>query len=386
MAPGTSSLSRHNPMTLASVPPTPRGRSASQRIRQFAYLRCRPQLEELERRDLPATLTPLVLLDFGTSSSPAAPGYTAVPVGSYTSALGYGWQKTSQLSAVDRGTADPLTRDFHQGRDNTFLVNVPNGSYDVVVTLGDAKAAHDQMAIWIEGQQVASGLSTSAGQFLQRTYRVQVSDGQLTLRIADSGGASRYFAFDALALLPVSVTPTVGIGGPYAGTAGSPIAFAATAAEPGSPAFTYSWNFGDGTSSDQRAPTHIYAAGGAYNVSLTVTDGAGNRTTVTTTATVSPVQTFRSVSGVYSLCVPNGAVPQVIFANPNIDGIALRATWDMIETADGVYDWSYLDSQIAAAAAAGKKVTLSIPAGIDTPDWVYDAGAASFSFIDKLSP
>lgn len=36
-----------------------------------------------------------------------------------------------------------------------------------------------------------------------------------------------------------------------------------------------SWNFGDGTTSTATNPSKTYAAGGTYNVTLTVTDNAG---------------------------------------------------------------------------------------------------------------
>lgn len=38
---------------------------------------------------------------------------------------------------------------------------------------------------------------------------------------------------------------------------------------------SWSWSFGDGGTSTQRSPSHTYAAGGTYAVSLTVTDGDG---------------------------------------------------------------------------------------------------------------
>jgi hypothetical protein len=110
------------------------------------------------------------------------------------------------------------------------------------------------------------------------------------------------------------------------------------------------------------------------------------RNLYTADAATTSATTDHSVSGIYSLGIPDAPIPQAILANPSVDGVALRATWDHIETADGVFDWSYLDSQVSAATAAGKKISLSIAAGIDTPAWVYQAGAASFTFIDKSSP
>jgi PKD repeat protein len=41
---------------------------------------------------------------------------------------------------------------------------------------------------------------------------------------------------------------------------------------------TYSWNFGDGTTSNEENPVHTYAATGNYTVSLTVTNSCGSNT------------------------------------------------------------------------------------------------------------
>ena len=52
---------------------------------------------------------------------------------------------------------------------------------------------------------------------------------------------------------------------------------------------TYQWNFGDAGTSTGINPNHVYAAGGTYNVSLTVINGAGCVSTSTQTVTVAPI-------------------------------------------------------------------------------------------------
>jgi len=49
---------------------------------------------------------------------------------------------------------------------------------------------------------------------------------------------------------------------------------------------TWQWDFGDGYSSAEQHPTHIYASSGTYTVSLTVTNGYGNNQKIVTDAVV----------------------------------------------------------------------------------------------------
>jgi len=70
--------------------------------------------------------------------------------------------------------------------------------------------------------------------------------------------------------------PVANAGGPYSGVAGVPVAFDGTgSSDPDGDALTYLWVFNDGDHGVGATISHIFAAGGTYNVDLTVTDGAG---------------------------------------------------------------------------------------------------------------
>lgn len=80
--------------------------------------------------------------------------------------------------------------------------------------------------------------------------------------------------------------PQASIGGPYAGSAGVPIAMSGGFSGAGSPVFI--WNFGDGTTGSGQVTSHVYGADGAYIVTLTLIDAvSGQSSTVSTTATIS---------------------------------------------------------------------------------------------------
>ena len=137
--------------------------------------------------------------DFGTSTSPVASGYTRVTGGNrYDASAGYGWQ-TGSVYSLERG-GEPLTADFNYTTDATFAIDLPNGEYDVIVTMGETIVPHDQMGIFLEGVQVDS-VSTAAGEFAVNTYRTSVADGQLSLGVRDLGGTNPWVNLNGLVIV-----------------------------------------------------------------------------------------------------------------------------------------------------------------------------------------
>ena len=56
--------------------------------------------------------------------------------------------------------------------------------------------------------------------------------------------------------------------------------------DPDGEEITYQWNFGDGATSDEPNPTHVYTAAGVYSAQLTVTDTTGRSSSSSVTITV----------------------------------------------------------------------------------------------------
>ena len=137
--------------------------------------------------------------DFGESSSPVEAGYTQVNEETvYTSARGYGWQ-SGTIKSRDRITGSSLERDLNFTRSGTFVVDVPNGTYDVTVRLGDkSQSVHDRMGVYLESVKVDE-VTTLSGQVVARVYEdIAVIDGQLTLKLEDLGGSDPNVCIEAL--------------------------------------------------------------------------------------------------------------------------------------------------------------------------------------------
>jgi PKD repeat protein len=275
--------------------------------------------------------------DLGTNSSPPEPGYVEVPLIAYSSATGYGWQSLTGLKAVDRGTGSNLTRDLHMGAKATFLVDLPNGAYDVTVGLGDASGKRNPIAILAEGNSLASGLRTEAGQFIQPKFRVQVIDGQLNLKIKDTDGSQRKFSLYSLDIQYV-VPLTVDAGPDQSAAEGSSVPFRGSAT--GNGELAIQWDFGDGNStSGTLTPSHTYADNGLYTVTLTVTDADGiplqDQATVTV-ANVAPTANLGNKGP-----IPANTQVDVLFTNQNdvssadvAAGFSYSYDWEN----DGVFD------------------------------------------------
>ena len=138
-------------------------------------------------------------INFQSSSAPVPEGYVPDSGGAYSSSRGYGW--VTQASA---GGTNSTPIDITQyGRDRNFTddqlldtlqhmqipnnaaaweYEVPNGSYDVIVSVGDPRYLNSTHTINVEGVEVVAPFTpTSSQRHDSGIATVTVNDGKLTV-------------------------------------------------------------------------------------------------------------------------------------------------------------------------------------------------------------
>jgi lysophospholipase L1-like esterase len=112
--------------------------------------------------------------DFG--SGPVAPGYTQVlPTTVYSKETGYGIEPGAAVTAQDRGQPDAMRQDFlTSDRPFFFSVALPEGNYNVIMTLGDQTAASSTTVKAEQRRLMLENVRTAPGQFETRTFTVNV--------------------------------------------------------------------------------------------------------------------------------------------------------------------------------------------------------------------
>jgi serine protease len=161
--------------------------------------------------------------DFGTPGSPLAEGYTNATASTlYSATAGYGWTTTVGMGSRDRGSPDNLRRDLVFASTNgTFNVDLQDGEYQVILVIGDQSYTHDLIDVYAEGIRQVNNLSVAANTFIETTFSVTVSDGQLNLLFHDDGGVDANWVVNALVVQPAPAPADVYFD---FGTGASPVA------------------------------------------------------------------------------------------------------------------------------------------------------------------
>ena len=111
----------------------------------------------------------------------------------------------------------------------------------------------------------------------------------VTLRVTDNQGAQSTTASQNITVTPPNQPPTANFTSSCSALSCN---FTSTSSDPDGTIASYSWTFGDGATSTAQNPSHAYASGGTYTVTLRVTDNQGAQSTTTSkTVTVTAPNT-----------------------------------------------------------------------------------------------
>jgi len=114
-------------------------------------------------------------------------------------------------------------------------------------------------------------------------------DHHITVRVTDGKGdeTTQTFILEVEDPVDPNKLPQAHAGGPYTAEVNQPVSFNGSGSyDPDSTHLSYVWAFGDGEQGTGALPIHTYAASGTYPVVLTVIDGNGGISTVSTTVAV----------------------------------------------------------------------------------------------------
>jgi len=117
--------------------------------------------------------------DFGAGS--VAPGYRQVlPSATYFTERGYGFDFNTTVTTVDRKGKDALKGDFvTSNKPFYFSVDLPEGNYNVTVTLGDQKKPTSTMVKAESRRLLLEKTDTKAGQFVTQTFTVNIKSRRI---------------------------------------------------------------------------------------------------------------------------------------------------------------------------------------------------------------
>jgi hypothetical protein len=259
----------------------------------------KPTVEVRDRNDLPAAGAAVVFVVRGRGAT-FANGARQLSV--TTDSLGRA--TVSELTPIGKGTVEIQVSANYQGQAATATIHQTN-----FATAAEAAKAGRMPAQ--SGQSATSGSTGTTTATTTAGAAGGAGGGLSGLAIAGIiGGAAAGTAVGVAAVRNKNGAPSVSgvAANPPVGLQNSTtIAFTSSASDPDGDPVTYSWNFGDGATSTDAAPTHLYAASGAFAAHVTVSDGKTN------TDVQAPV-TIKNMTGTWLGTVTSSVFGQVTIA------------------------------------------------------------------------
>lgn len=232
------------------------------------------------------------------------PGYT------YSANNGVSYQSNQILSGVSGGNHIIAVMDANGCTDTTIvtLVSPPimDLAIDSIVNVDCEGNVDGEIHVTASGGTPSYSYTLNGGNLQSNGDFVNLTDGNYLVAITDVNGCaySESFSVTAAQMQPIAVFSAT--------TSGEAVLFN----NGSSFADEYLWEFGDGTSSTEENPVHVYAQQGNYNVTLTVSNECGsNSITIPISTTPTGIEASDAPSfGIY----PNPASTE-LFLNSSKD-------------------------------------------------------------------
>ncbi|MEN6443556.1 MAG: PKD domain-containing protein [Methanoregula sp.] len=226
----------------------------------------------------------------GSIATVQNPSHTYTTTGTYTITLtttnSAGGNTISQTQYITVTSPDSMPAAL-------FSASVISGTSPLAVQFTDLSSGSPTAWAWSFGD---GGISTQ-----KNPYYIYTHEGTYTVRltVTNSAGSTTQEQPEYIAVYSPPVTPVASFSSSVtSGTAPLTVRFSDTSFNDPT---SWSWAFGDGSTSTQQNPTHIYASAGTYEVSLTASNTAGSdeqtstimvsALTITATATGTPLAT-----------------------------------------------------------------------------------------------
>ncbi len=250
-----------------------------------------------------------------------------------------------------------------------FSATPLSGCAPQIVNFTDLSAGNPTEWRWDLGNGTTS--------FLQNPSATYFNGGQYTIKlvIKDAGGNSdsitktQYIAIFPIPVVNFSATPA-------SGCVPLTVQFTDMSTAGSTNITTWLWDFGDGATGTVQNPSHIYTAGGNYNVTLRVTTASGCSKTLTKT---NFIQASNSVTA--------------NFTNSSVTSCSLPVTIDFTNTSTGPgilsYAWDFGDGGTSTATnpshvyltSGNYDVRLIVTSNTGCTDTLIKSNAVEINFI-----
>lgn len=155
--------------------------------------------------------------------------------------------------------------------------NVTSGTTPLTVNFSSAGSSDPDGSIVAYNWNFGDGTANSSSANPSHVYN-SAGTFTATLTVTDNSGLTGTSSVSITASQPASNQAPVAVAGANVTSGSAPLTvnFSSQGSyDPDGTIANYSWNFGDGTSSNQANPSHVYNNAGNYTATLTVTDNGG---------------------------------------------------------------------------------------------------------------